>query len=114
MRGNPFLDFQRAAEARGYPALLIVSMLCLGLVVASVALLALTPAAWVLALALLSVIVALAILAGAMEASFSDRDEPASGGAGLPAGAPEDREAVVPLPRPQPTTRQTGPDRKAA
>src|SRR5919109_71952 len=48
MRRNPFLDFQRAAEARGYPGLLIVSMLCLVLVVASVALLALTPAACVL------------------------------------------------------------------
>jgi hypothetical protein len=60
------------------------------------------------------VIVALAILAGAMDAAFSDRDEPGPGGAGSPAATPEDREAVVPLPRPQPTTRHTGPDRKAA
>jgi len=89
-------------------------MLCLGLVVVPVGLLALTPAAWVLALALLSLIVALAILAGAMDAAFSDPGESAPGGAGLPAVAAEDREAVVPLPRPKPTTRQAGPDRKAA
>jgi hypothetical protein len=95
MRRIPLLDFQRAAEARGYPALLIVSMLCLGLVVASVGLLALTPAVWALALALVSVIVALAILAGAMDAAFSDRDEPARGRAGLPTATPEDSEAVV-------------------
>jgi hypothetical protein len=78
MRGNPFLYFQRAAEARGYPALLIVSVLCLALVVAPVALLGLTRAVWVLALALLSVIVALAILAGAMDAAFSDPPRPTS------------------------------------
>jgi hypothetical protein len=114
MRGNPFLDFHQAAESRGYPALLIVSTLCLGLVVAAVALLALTEAAWALTIALLSVGVAVAILSGAMDAAFSDRDEPAPRGAGLPAAAPEDRAAVVPLPRPQATTRQTGPDRKAA
>jgi hypothetical protein len=39
MRGNPFLDFQRAAEAAAYPALLIVSVVCLALVVTPVALL---------------------------------------------------------------------------
>src|SRR5918995_5351667 len=50
MRGNPLLNFHRAAEAAGYPALLIVSAVCLGLVVAPVALLGLTEAGWGLAL----------------------------------------------------------------
>ena len=50
MRGNPTLNSLRTAEAAGYPALLIVSAICLGLVVAPVALLGLTDAGWVLGL----------------------------------------------------------------
>ena len=48
MSRNPFLEFHRAAEAAGYPALLIVSMVCLALVVVPVALLGLIEAGWVL------------------------------------------------------------------
>jgi hypothetical protein len=44
MRRDHFLDFHRAAEAAGYPALLIVSMVSLGTVVAPLVLLALTGA----------------------------------------------------------------------
>lgn len=72
MRSNPFLDFHRTAEAAGYPALLIVSMVCLGLVVGPVALLGLTGSDWMLAVALLSLIAAVTILAGAIDAAFSD------------------------------------------
>ena len=75
MRDNPFLNFHRTAEAAGYPALLIASVVCLALVVVPVALLGLTRAGWVLALALLSLILALAILAGAVDAAMSDYDE---------------------------------------
>src|SRR5687768_2016242 len=71
MRRNPFLDFHRAAEAAGYPALLIVSMVSLALVVTPVMLLGLTRAGWVLALALLSLIAAVAILAGAVDAALT-------------------------------------------
>jgi hypothetical protein len=46
MRRNPLLNFQVTAERAGYPALLIVSLVCLGLVVIPVSLLALTQAAW--------------------------------------------------------------------
>lgn len=113
MRGNPLLNFHRAAEAAGYPALLIVSVVCLGLVVAPVALLGLTEAGWVLALALLSLIAALAILAGAIDAAMSDYDEPAAGRAGVGAAAHHEREPVAPLRRRQPT-QQSGQDRKAA
>jgi hypothetical protein len=63
MRGSRLLDFHRAAEAAAYPAPLIISSLCLGLVVASVAVLGVTRAGWALALALPSLIVALAALA---------------------------------------------------
>jgi hypothetical protein len=90
MRGNPFLNFHRAAEVAGYPALLIVSAVCLGLVVAPVALLGLTEAGWGLALALLSLIAALAILAGAIDAAMSGSDEPAAGRRGV--GGWRDRE----------------------
>src|SRR5918998_912027 len=99
MRGNPFLNFHRAAEAAGFPALLIVSVVCLGLVVAAVALLALIPAAWVLALALLSIVVALVVLAGAMDASFSEGNEPPAERTSPRAAAPDERNRVAPLPR---------------
>jgi hypothetical protein len=76
MRRNPFLDFQVTAEKAGYPALLFVSLLCLTLVVVPVALLALTKAVWVLVLALLSLIGAIAILAAGIGAALADRGEP--------------------------------------
>jgi hypothetical protein len=75
MRRNPFLDFQLTAERAGYPALLIVSLLCLSLVVVPVALLALTRAVWVLVLALLSLAGAVVILTAGIAAAFADRGE---------------------------------------
>jgi hypothetical protein len=113
MRGNPFLNFHRAAEAAGYPALLIVSAVCLGLVVAPVALLGLTEADWVLALALLSLAAALAILAGAIDAAMSDYGEPPAGRTGVDAAASKEREPVAPLRRRRPSP-QGEQDRKAA
>ena len=76
MRSDPFLDFHQTAERAGYPALLIVSMVALGLVVAPVALLALTRAVWVLGIAVGSIFAALALLAGEMGAAFADGDDP--------------------------------------
>jgi hypothetical protein len=113
MRGNPLRNFHRAAEAAGYPALLIVSMLCLGLVVAPVALLGLTEAGWVFALALLSVIAALAILAGAIDAAMSDYGELPASRTEVSTAAPSEREPVVLLWRrgPNPQAEQ---ERKAA
>jgi hypothetical protein len=113
MRGNPFLRFHQAAEAAGYPALLIVSALCLGLVVAPVALLGLTQAGWVFALALLGLVAAVAILGGAIDAAVSDYDAPA---AERKRGrrSPSQREPVVRLPRRQVARRQAGEDRHAA
>jgi hypothetical protein len=113
MRGNLLLNFHRAAEAAGYPALLIVSAVCLGLVVAPVALLGLTEAVWVLALALLSLIAAVAILAGAIDAAMSDYDEPAAGRTGAGAAGPSESEPVAPLRRRRPSP-QDEQDRKAA
>ena len=114
MRDNPFLNFHRTAEAAGYPALLIVSVVCLALVVVPVALLGLTRAGWVLALALLNLILALAILAGAVDAAMSDYGEPAAGRAGTGAAAADERDPVVPVPRRDPTARQVGEDHRAA
>jgi hypothetical protein len=76
MQSDPFLDFHRTAESAGYPAMLIVSVFALGLVVAPVALLALTKAVWVLVIALLSIFAALGLLAGAFGAALADGDEP--------------------------------------
>ena len=75
MRRDPFLAFHLTAERAGYPALLLVSLLCLALVVVPVVLLALTQAVWVLAFALLSLCGAIAILAAAIGAAFADRGE---------------------------------------
>ena len=114
MPRNPFLDFQRAAEAAGYPALLIVSAVCLGLVVVPVGLLGVTRLGWVLAVALLSLIAAVAILAAALDAALSDVEEPADGRTGGRAAAPNEGEPVVHLAPRQPTDRQAGQDREAA
>jgi hypothetical protein len=108
MRRHPFLDFQVTAERAGYPALLFVSLLCLALVLVPVALLALTQAVWVLALAMVSLSGAIAILAAGIGASFADRGE-----ADLePPKAPaEEHSPVAPLRR---NEVAPPPDRKAA
>ena len=115
MPRNPFLDFHRTAEAAGYPALLIVTIVCLALVVLPVALLGLTEAGWVLALALLSLVAAVAILAGAIDAAMSDADVPARARttAGT-AAASEVSGSVTSLAPRQTTARPARPDRQAA
>jgi hypothetical protein len=114
MRGNPFLNFHRKAEAAGYPALLIVSVVCLALVVTPVLLLGLTDAGWVLALALLNLIVAITVLAGEVLAALSDYDEPAAEPAGRAVAASDEHDPIVPLPRRHRTTRHASEDRRAA
>jgi hypothetical protein len=111
MRRNPFLDFQLTAERAGYPALLLVSLLCLALVVVPVALLALTQAMWVLVLALLSLSGAVAILTAGIGASFADGGE-----ADLepPKAAPEKQSPVAHLRRSELPPPADGHDRKAA
>jgi hypothetical protein len=74
MRSHPFLAIHQTAERAAYPALLIVSMVALALVVAPVALLALTRATWVLAIAVLSIFAAVALLAGEIDAIFADAE----------------------------------------
>jgi hypothetical protein len=114
MPGNPFLDFHRRAEAAGYPALLIVSAFCLALVVVPVMLLGLTRAVWVLGLALLSVLAAVAILAGAVDAALSDYDDPTAARAEVGAAPVHAGEPTTPRAQPQATTGQIAQDRKAA
>ena len=74
---KPFLDFQVRAERAGYPALLLVSLLCLAIVVVPFLLLALIEATWMLVLALLSIVAAVAILSGGIAAALADQEEPA-------------------------------------
>ena len=114
MRGNPFLKFHRTAEAAGYPALLIVSMVCLALVVTPILLLGLTDAGWVLALALLNLVVAIGVLAGAVLAALSDVDERAASPASRDVAVSDERDPIVPLRRRHWTTRHAGDDRRAA
>jgi hypothetical protein len=114
MRGNPFLKFHRRAEAAGYPALLIVSVVCLALVVTPILLLGLTDAGWVLALALLNLIVAIGVLAGAVLAALSDVDERAARPASRDVAASDEGDPIVPMPRRHRTTRHASDDRRAA
>lgn len=69
---NSFLRFHLAAEAAGFPALLIVTMFCLVAVVAAVALLAVIATPWVLVLTMLVLIAAVGIMAGEIDAAFRD------------------------------------------
>ena len=114
MRGNPFLKFHRTAEAAGYPALLIVSVVCLALVVTPILLLGLTDAGWVLALALLNLIVAIGVLAGAVLAALSDVDESAARPSDRGVSSSDERDPIVPMPRRPRTTRHASDDRRAA
>jgi hypothetical protein len=75
MRSDPFLDLHRTAEAAGYPAMLIMSMVALAVVVLPVILLALTRGVWALVIAVLSIFAALGLLAGAFEAAVADADD---------------------------------------
>jgi hypothetical protein len=113
MRRNPFLDFQLTAERAGFPALLIVSAVCLALVVVPVALLALTQAPWVLALALLSLVGAIAGLTAAIGAALADRGEPDLEPPNAVA-APDERQEAVPLRRSELPPPADEHDRKAA
>jgi hypothetical protein len=113
MRDNEFLRFHRAAEAAGYPALLLVSMVSLTTVVVPVVLLALMQAAWALVVAILGLVAACAILAGAIWAALSDREDADAGRANEPSSSPT-LEAPVPLPPRDQASAARSPGRKAA
>lgn len=106
MRRNPFHMFHRAAEAGGFPALLLVSLLSLSIMVAAIVLLAITQAAWTLAFSMLALAVAIAILSAGVEAAFSDAADPPAGQAGAPAPSP-DHTPAVPLHRPHRARRRS-------
>ena len=79
MRTNPLLRFHRAAEAAGYPALLIVALVALTLVVATVMLLAMVGGVAAFALSMLSLVAAVGLVWAAIEAALSDADDPPAG-----------------------------------
>jgi len=114
MRSNPFIRFNRAAEAAGYPALLVVTVVCLAIVVAGVTLLALMQVAWTFVMAMLSLVIAVGILWAAMMASFSDSGEPAARHGVEGASSHERATVVVPLPEREAASPPGPPGRKAA
>ena len=113
MRDDPFLRFQRTAEAAGYPALLIVSALCLGIVVAAVALLALAPGAVGLAFAVLNLAAAIGLLAGAILAAIADVEDPEARDAAARTARPQ-ATTVVPFAAGRPPANPHPADRRAA
>jgi uncharacterized membrane protein YebE (DUF533 family) len=110
MRRDHFLDFHRAAESAGYPAMLIVSVVSLGAVVAPLVLLALTGAGWLLGVTLLGLVAALGLLAGEFNAAVSDGDEPPRKRVGAAAPADGDPVPIQPGVKPSPprTARTVG------
>jgi cytochrome bd-type quinol oxidase subunit 2 len=110
---NGFLRFHRAAEAAGYPALLIVSMVALAMMVVAIVLLAAVQAAWAFVTAILTLIGSLALLAAAVEAAFSDGGESVATPAD-PKGSPVKHDAPVPLPGRIPASRWDQEGRRAA
>jgi hypothetical protein len=113
MSDDPFLRLHRTAEAIGYPALLIVSGLCLGLVVAAVALLALTPGVFALAFAVLNLAGAVAILSGAILATIADVEDPEPRKAALPTARPH-ATRVMPFAAEPRSAEPASADRRAA
>lgn len=113
MRPNPFIRFNRAAEAAGYPALLVETVVALAIVVAGVTLLAMMGSAWAFAMAMLSLVLAIAIISAAMVAALSDDEEPAAKLTAARSTSAES-EAVVPLPRRDAAGRHGPHERKAA
>ena len=113
MRDNGFLRFHRAAEAAGYPAMLLVSMVSLTTVVVPIVLLALMQTAWTFVLAILGLVAACAILAAAFGAALSDHEEASAGRASKQSSSPA-LEAPVPLPRRDHSSSAHRPGRKAA
>ena len=73
---NAFLRFHRAAEAAGYPAMLVVAMVSLGMVVAAIALLGMVGGVPAFSFAILSLVAALALLSGEIEAALSEIEDP--------------------------------------
>jgi hypothetical protein len=114
MRPNAFIRFNRAAEAAGYPALLVETLFAMVIMVAAVALLAMMEAAWAFAWAMLSLVVAIAIISAAMMAALSDEDEEPAAERVAAESTSHEPETVVPLPQREPRGRQRPPDRKAA
>jgi hypothetical protein len=114
MRPNPFIRFNRAAEAAGYSALLVETVFALAIVVSAVALLAMMGSAWAFAMAMLSLVVAVAIMSAAMMAALSDDDEEPAGERVAARSTSHEPEAVVPLPQREAAGRQHPTERKAA
>jgi membrane protein implicated in regulation of membrane protease activity len=112
MRPNPFIRFNRAAEAAGYPALLVVTVVCLAIVLAGVTLLALMQVTWAFVMAMLSLVIAVGILWAAMMASLSDPGEPAARH-GVDGSSSHERATVVPLPEREAASAPGPPGRKA-
>jgi hypothetical protein len=110
---NPLVNFHRSAGAAGYPALLIVATVSLALVATPVALLGLTRAVWVLGIALLSIVLALAILAGAIEAAFDAADEPADRSEDASTAAQTPRDSTASPTEHAPEARHERPHRRA-
>jgi hypothetical protein len=109
---NPLVLSHRAAEAAGYPALLLLTLLCLTLTVVAIALVGMIETVWALVWAVLTMLAAAVILTVGTYVTLDDDEEPVAEGT-IARSWSSEPEAVVPLPR-DPARPQQSSERKAA
>ena len=109
---NPFVLSHRAAEAAGYPALLLLTLVCLGVTVVAIALTGMIETVWALVWAVLTMIGAAAILTVGVYVAMADDEEPVGEETAARSSSPEP-EAAVPLRR-APAHQQQSAERRAA
>ena len=113
MLRRDFLRFHRAAEAAGYPALLVVTVVALAIIVSALFFVGMTRSVWALGLTLTWLIASIALVAGEIDAMLSDVEEPAEERAPAESTSVE-FETVVSLPPRGLTDAQRRTDRRAA
>jgi hypothetical protein len=109
---NPLVLSHRAAEAAGWPALLILTLVCLGVTVAAIALIGLIETVWALVWAALTMLAAAGTLVVGTYVTMADDDESVAEETIARSSSPEP-EAAVPLRR-DPAHQPQSPERKAA
>jgi hypothetical protein len=109
---NPLLLFHRATERAGYPAMLVLSAVCIAIAVPAIALIGMIDTVWALVWAVLNLLAAAAILTLGIYAAMADEEEPVAEGTTARSSSREPA-AVVPLRR-NPARPERPPGRKAA
>jgi hypothetical protein len=109
---NPLVLSHRRAEAAGYPALLLLTLLCLSLAVVAIALIGVIETVWALVWAVLTMLAAAGVLTVGTYVTLDDDEVPVAEGT-IARSSASDPEAAVPLRR-DPAHQQQSSERQAA